>query len=245
MSNRRSTTFAPGRPPSRQPPRQILPPPSDRRHRRRQRLRNQPLHTQEAQQRPQRGHHRRGRRPRPPTRFTQHEPEDLGARQPGQIIAKRLRALLQEQARDPLIQPNRPSRHPALDKQIAAKLLNQLLNRRPDDILTRQDAETVQIPKHATQALRREAAEIPLASPPHDVLAHHRRRQRDQLRALSLHPPAHMGKQIQLLLRTPQRITLLHKMHTKPISEPRQRPRHTHTIRRSLGLRHELLPSQR
>jgi hypothetical protein len=111
------------------PAREILRPASDRRHRRRQRLRDQPQHMQEPQQSPKRGHHRQGRPIRPPARLAQHEHVDLGARQAGQIILKPLRALLQEQARDPLIQPHRPGRHPTLHKQIAAKLPNQPLHR--------------------------------------------------------------------------------------------------------------------
>jgi hypothetical protein len=50
-----------------------------------------------------------------------------------------------------------------------------------------------------------------------------------------------MNEQIELIARPRTRITLLDKMRSITVSEPRQRPDHPHTLQRQPGHEHRLL----
>jgi len=224
--------------PDRQRAREILPPPRDRRHRLGERLGDQPVHVQEPQQRPQRVDHRLRRPDRAPARLPQHEHADVGSRQTRESVVERHRALGQEQPRGRLILRGRARLHPPLPKQILPELPEQPINQRGERVVGRQHAEPVQIAEQPAQAQRRETLQIPLPPAPDEIPLQPVRRQRRDLEPFGLHPPAHMRQQIQLLLRTPQRVALLEQTDPEPIGEPHQRPAHPDPLGRWLIAHH-------
>ena len=125
---------------------QTLPSLAHRRHRVRQRHRDPALDVQKPQQRPQRAHHQLGRPLSALACLAQHERVNLPTGQAGQILGHRLGALPEKQARDRLIHPYGARRHPALQKQVVAKLRKQTLDWRWRLVLAGgEHAETVEI----------------------------------------------------------------------------------------------------
>ena len=220
-----------------------LRPPGRRGHR--QRLADQALRVQEAEQGPQRGHHPLDRL-RPLPGLSHHERSHLTRRQILQVKAAvlRFRPAGQERAHHPHVQISRRHGQPALDEQVIPVPAEQPVLRacRWD---RRRRRDHPQPPQIAQQRPQRPASDVPgIASRAAlgEVRINHRRGQARRLRALPRQPPAQMRHQAHMRRRRQRRIPQPLQLDPETTSIRRQRPAHP-SPRRARHRCHDLLLS--